>query len=54
MTVVRRWDGNHLHLHLEDAFIQSDYNKYIFQKKEKQQYNTVGTVRTFKEPRAKH
>ena len=54
MTVVRRWDGNHLHLHLEDAFIQSDYNKHIFQKKEKQQYITVGTVRMFIEQSAKH
>jgi hypothetical protein len=30
------------------------YNKYICQKKEKQQYISVGTVRMFIEPGARH
>ena len=39
--------------HLADAFIQSDlqYVQYICQKKEKQQYITVSTVRMFIEPK---
>ena len=33
---------------------KATYDKYIFQKKEKQQYIAVGTVRMFIEPSAKH
>ena len=33
---------------------KATYDKYIFQKKEKQQYIAVGTVRLFIEPSAKH
>ena len=33
---------------------EATYNKYISQKKEKQQYITVCKVRMFIEPRAKH
>ena len=37
-------------VHSADTFFQSDLHKYICQKKEKQQYFAVGTVRTFIEP----
>ena len=33
---------------------KASYNKYICQKKQKQQYITVGTVRMFLEPSTKH
>ena len=47
----------HLHLllgNLAVTVIQSDLREVLGQKKEGQQYISVGTVRMFREPSAKH
>ena len=57
-VVLERCDASiYLHLHsglLAAALSKAIYNKYTWQKKEKQQYIAVGTVRMFIETSAKH
>ena len=42
-----------LHLHLHSGHLEATSNKYICQKKEKQQCIAVGTERMFIEPKCK-